>query len=173
MPPPKVFFILVVHEATNGAVVSEHSKLLQESPALLVLAMFCQLALGGVALGLAFGAVLSWWLKVIINNPVVEVTLTLLTCYLAFFTAETGLRPIGANVSGVLCVVSLGLYMSWKGRKNIRYVCLSVVCPQLSALHCSPSTVRPHLSALRLTVRPPPALRALSPWKCSGRPSST
>lgn len=70
-----------------------------------VIKFLSQVALGAVALGLAFGLASSFWLGIIFNDTVIEITLTLSVSYLAYFTAEDG-----AGVSGVLTVMTLGMF---------------------------------------------------------------
>ncbi|KAK1263900.1 Sodium/hydrogen exchanger 7 [Acorus gramineus] len=65
-----------------------------------------QVSLGAVAVGLAFGIVSVLWLGFIFNDTVIEITLTLAVSYLAYFTAQDG-----ADVSGVLTVMTLGMEM--------------------------------------------------------------
>ncbi|KAK1313564.1 Sodium/hydrogen exchanger 7 [Acorus calamus] len=66
-----------------------------------------QVSLGAVAVGLAFGIVSVLWLGFIFNDTVIEITLTLAVSYLAYFTAQDG-----ADVSGVLTVMTLGMFYS-------------------------------------------------------------
>lgn len=86
----RLFFKMVLGETFN---VAEVIKFLS------------QVALGAVALGLAFGLASFFWLGMIFNDTVIEITLTLTVSYLAYFTAETG-----AEVSGVLTVMTLGMF---------------------------------------------------------------
>lgn len=67
---------------------------------------FLQLALGGPALGVLFGIVATFWIQYIYNDLLTEISVTLVTAYLTFYVAEDV-----AEVSGVLAVVSLGLFM--------------------------------------------------------------
>jgi Na+/H+ antiporter len=64
--------------------------------------------LGGVVIGLAIGWVIAH-VRRRIDDPPVEITISLLTGYAAFVAAE----QIG--VSGVLAAVSAGLYLGWRG----------------------------------------------------------
>jgi len=75
---------------------------------------FAQLAIGGPLVGLACGIVSVQWLLYVFNDPMVEVGITVATCYICFFVAE-----IYCKVSGVLAVVVLGVYMSHFGRTAI------------------------------------------------------
>jgi CPA1 family monovalent cation:H+ antiporter len=68
---------------------------------------FFGVAIGGVAIGLAVG-----WLAALFHTHVddapVEVTFSLLTPYVAYLTAER------LHASGVLAVVSAGLFLGWR-----------------------------------------------------------
>jgi len=63
--------------------------------------------------GLALGVVSTLWLATIFNSPVIEITITLSAAYLTFFSAEA------LEMSGVLAVVALGLYMGKEGKPRI------------------------------------------------------
>jgi len=77
--------------------------------------MFLRLSLGGLVLGLVFGIILSWVLKYIHNDSVLECNSTIVCCYLVFYIAEG--TPL--HVSGILALVALGLYMTRGGKTNI------------------------------------------------------
>lgn len=57
----------------------------------------------------------SLWLRRIIRDDVLTSTLTFMCCYLCFFFAEFTF----VHVSGILSIVSLGLFMSAFGKTNI------------------------------------------------------
>jgi monovalent cation/hydrogen antiporter len=61
---------------------------------------------GGIALGLAVGFLIRQ-LRRRLDNPPVEITISLLSGYFAFLPAQA------AGVSGVLAAVTVGLYMGW------------------------------------------------------------
>ncbi len=69
---------------------------------------FIWVVLGGVAIGLAIGFLMYLVHKNFICNPVIEVTLTFLTAFASYLLAEH------FKVSGVLAVVSTGLYLSFR-----------------------------------------------------------
>ena len=76
---------------------------------------FCRLSFGGPCVGILFGILAVIWLKFIVNNSVLETNLTIIVAYLAFYVSEfTFLK-----VSGILALVSLGLYMSRSGKTSI------------------------------------------------------
>ena len=68
---------------------------------------FLQLALLGPVIGVAFGLVVALWHNYIHSDMQVEITLTILTCYLVFHVAE-----VECKSSGVLACVFLGVTMS-------------------------------------------------------------
>jgi len=62
---------------------------------------------GGVAIGLIVGFLVAF-VRRRIDNPPVEVTIALITGYLAFIPANA------AQASGVLAVVTAGIYLGWR-----------------------------------------------------------
>lgn len=75
---------------------------------------FARLALGGPALGIGCGIVATLWIKCVFNNIFVEISLTFVSAYLTFYLAEDVVE-----VSGVLAVVALGIFMSTFARYSI------------------------------------------------------
>jgi len=80
-----------------------------------IVSLFFRLTAGGVGTGLGFGLLLSFWLKQLVNHPVLETLLTLLAAYLLFFTADA----TSMHVSGAIGIVTFGLYMSAYGKTLI------------------------------------------------------
>lgn len=76
---------------------------------------FFRLSVGGPLLGFVFGIFVSFWMKRIHNNPLLEANLTIFSSYLLFYTAE----ETYLKVSGILAMVTMGLYMSRKGKTQI------------------------------------------------------
>ncbi|XP_023213509.1 sodium/hydrogen exchanger 8-like, partial [Centruroides sculpturatus] len=68
---------------------------------------FCQIALGGPALGFIVGKLAVFCLSHIFNDAVIEITVTLSAAYLTYYLAEVVL-----HVSGLLAVVILGVVIS-------------------------------------------------------------
>jgi Na+/H+ antiporter len=68
---------------------------------------FVLVAVGGVAIGLALGWVLNA-LKRRVQEPEIEITLSLFTPYAAYIAAEQ------AGASGVLAAVAIGVYSGWR-----------------------------------------------------------
>ena len=63
-----------------------------------------------VLLGLAVAVPCVLWLKHIFNDAAIETSITFVTAYLTFFMAEN--QHTNLQLSGVLAVVALGLYLS-------------------------------------------------------------
>ncbi|KAF3678812.1 Sodium/hydrogen exchanger 7 [Capsicum annuum] len=61
----------------------------------------------GVGVGIAFGMASVLWLRFIFNDTVIEISLTLAVSYVSYFTAQQG-----ADISGVLTVMTLGMFYS-------------------------------------------------------------
>lgn len=72
---------------------------------------FLWVAIAGIAVGLAIGYIMYLIHKNFICDPIVETTLTLLTPFASYLLAEQ------FHLSGVLAVVSSGLYLSFRSAK--------------------------------------------------------
>src|SRR5437899_8815388 len=68
---------------------------------------FFIVGVGGIAVGLLVGF-LTAWIQKPIDDPPIEITLSLLTPFAAYLPAEQ------LGVSGVLAVVTVGLYHGWR-----------------------------------------------------------
>ncbi|GIW70782.1 MAG: sodium/hydrogen exchanger [Planctomycetota bacterium] len=75
---------------------------------------FAWVVTGGVAVGLGLAAAVSAWLSRTFNDPLLEISLTVVLAYLAMVLAE-GM----AHVSGVMAVVTAGLWLAGPGRTHI------------------------------------------------------
>jgi NhaP-type Na+/H+ or K+/H+ antiporter len=85
------------------------------SSAMGVVTNFVRVSLGGPLLGIFVGILISYWIKRIIRDSVLSVNVTFVGAFLCFWVAEfTALK-----VSGILSIVSLGLYMSAVGKRKI------------------------------------------------------
>mmetsp|Transcript_29366 Transcript_29366/g.44326 ORF Transcript_29366/g.44326 Transcript_29366/m.44326 type:complete len:327 (+) Transcript_29366:728-1708(+) len=76
---------------------------------------FIRLSIGGPLLGILGGIIMSFILKRIHNQFVLEVNTTIFISYLIFFIAES----TAVHVSGILAVVAMGLYMTNTGKTRI------------------------------------------------------
>ena len=80
-----------------------------------VIANFVRVSLGGPLLGLVFGVIVSFWMKKIIRDTFLSVIITFIGTFLCFWVAEF----TWIKVSGILSIVSLGLYFSAVGKRKI------------------------------------------------------
>lgn len=76
---------------------------------------FLIVVFGGIAAGLAIGFVFILLHKMLRNNSIIGTSLTLLTPFVAYLTAEHW------HMSGVLAVVSTGLLISWRSSEIFSY----------------------------------------------------
>jgi len=63
--------------------------------------VFFRLSLGGPLLGIVFGFIVSFWLRRINNNSILETNLTIITAFMVFYLAESWIL----EVSGILALV--------------------------------------------------------------------
>lgn len=96
-------------------VVLQYIEVGESMTAVKMLGIFCQMSIGGPLLGIAFGWVMAWLLSRIHNEPILEANLTLCMPYVLFYIAENK----QVHVSGILALVSMGLYMTNRGRTRI------------------------------------------------------
>jgi len=75
-------------------------------------AQFFVVAVGGIVLGLAVGWIAAW-IHQRLDDPPVQITISLLTPFAAYLPAER------LGVSGILSVVTAGLYMGWRSPEII------------------------------------------------------
>ena len=74
---------------------------------------FCQLVFGGIAMGIAFGIVTVFMTRLVYNDSIIAVSITIVSIYSCFFVSE-----IVCHFSGVLAVVFIGIIMSVYGKIN-------------------------------------------------------
>lgn len=75
------------------------------------------LTIGGTILGILFAIVSTYWIRRIFNDGILVVNITIISCYMVYFIAEN--VDIGIKVSGIIALVSLGLYMAAFGKTRI------------------------------------------------------
>ncbi|CAH2037679.1 unnamed protein product [Thlaspi arvense] len=72
-----------------------------------IIRFLVQNSLGAVGIGLAFGIASVLWLRIVFNDTVVQITVTLSVSYFAYYTAQEW-----AGVSGILTVMTLGMFFA-------------------------------------------------------------
>jgi NhaP-type Na+/H+ or K+/H+ antiporter/CRP-like cAMP-binding protein len=87
---------------------------LAEFSSLDALLRFAVVVVGGIAVGVVLAYAISRWIARMFNDPLSEITLTLVLAYACMVIAEGFL-----HVSGVMAVVTAGLWMSATGKRSI------------------------------------------------------
>lgn len=99
-----------------------------------ICSLFLQLTIGGIILGIIFGIISTYWIYKIFNDEILVVNITILSCYLVilflldleiliyilyqvYFIAEN--IDFGIKCSGIISLVSLGLFMAAFGKTKI------------------------------------------------------
>jgi monovalent cation/hydrogen antiporter len=93
---------LVAYKFAVAAVVTGSFSIVSAS------ASFIFVSIGGIFVGLVFGYIVIVIHTFLQDNPPVETTVTILTPYVVYLTAEY------FHLSGVLAVVATGLYVAWR-----------------------------------------------------------
>ena len=79
--------------------------------------LFLTLTIGGCLLGIIGGMVASYLIKQFRTDPILTLNVTFCSCFLVFYIAEN--IDLGIKISGILALVSLGLYMAAFGKTRI------------------------------------------------------
>jgi CPA1 family monovalent cation:H+ antiporter len=99
---------LVAYRFAVAAVVTGSFSLVSAS------AEFFIVGIGGILIGLAVGWLAVWFHKRV-DDPPIEITVSLLTPFVAYLSAD------GLGLSGVLAVVAAGLYLGWRMPEILSY----------------------------------------------------
>lgn len=86
-------------------------------PVLYIGQLFLELTLGAIILGVIFGFLSSNLIKFVRNDAILTLNITVVSCYILYFTAEY--VDLGIHVSGIMSLVSMGLYMAAFGKTQI------------------------------------------------------
>lgn len=82
-----------------------------------IISLFLSLTIGGTLLGIIAAIISTYWIRRIFNDGILVVNITIISCYMVYFIAEN--VDIGIRVSGIIALVSLGLYMAAFGKTRI------------------------------------------------------
>lgn len=82
-----------------------------------IVQLFLELTIGAIVLGVAFGIVSAYLIGMVRNDSVLTLNFTVVSCYILYFVAEY--VDLGIKVSGIMALVSMGLYMAAFGKAKI------------------------------------------------------
>lgn len=83
-----------------------------------IIGVFLSKLLGGLFYGILIGIVCNFWIRKINNDEILVVNLTIIFCYLAYFMPT--LFNFGYDFSGIISVITMGIYMSATGKTKIK-----------------------------------------------------
>ena len=82
-----------------------------------MIGLFLSLTIGGALLGLLFGMLAALLINRVRNDPTLTLNITFCSCFILYFVAEN--VNLGFRVSGIMALVSMGLYMAAFGKTQI------------------------------------------------------
>lgn len=82
-----------------------------------MIGLFLSLTIGGALLGLLFGMLAALFINRVRNDPTLTLNITFCSCFILYFVAEN--VNLGFRVSGIMALVSMGLYMAAFGKTQI------------------------------------------------------
>jgi NhaP-type Na+/H+ or K+/H+ antiporter len=81
------------------------------------------LTVGGVIVGLVLGVIVALITKKVYNDTILCINATVVTGFLGYFIAETYFKNQGYFVSGIMTLITIGLFMSNFVKKNFKGEC--------------------------------------------------
>ena len=85
-----------------------------------VLSMFMTLTGGGLLLGLLIGFIVALFTKKVFNDTVLCVNAFFVSGFIGFFIAESVCADYGYAVSGIMTLISTGLFLASFTKSNIK-----------------------------------------------------
>lgn len=82
-----------------------------------IVLLFFSLTIGGTLLGILFGVMAAGLINRVRNDPILTLNITFCSCFILYFVAEN--VNLGFKVSGIMALVSMGLYMAAFGKTQI------------------------------------------------------
>lgn len=86
-------------------------------PPLKIVQLFCELTIGAIILGSLFGFLSAKLISKVRNDSILTLNITVVSCYILYFVAEY--VDLGIKISGIMSLVSMGLYMAAFGKTKI------------------------------------------------------
>lgn len=76
--------------------------------------LFLELTIGAIILGVLFGMFSTFLIQLVKRDSILTLNITVGVCYMVYFVAE--FVPMGIRISGIMALVSMGLYMAAFGK---------------------------------------------------------
>lgn len=89
----------------------------QSPPPIKIIQLFLELTVGAIVLGVLFGYLSAQLINKVRNDPILTLNITVVSCYILYFVAEY--VDLGIKISGIMSLVSMGLYMAAFGKTKI------------------------------------------------------
>jgi NhaP-type Na+/H+ or K+/H+ antiporter len=74
---------------------------------------------GGILLGSLIGAIVAIVMKNLFNDSILQINASFISGFVAFFLAETVMADYGIHVSGIMTIISIGLFLSSYSKGNL------------------------------------------------------
>jgi len=85
-----------------------------EMHALEIVMLFLELTIGAIVLGVLFGWISTFLIKLVKKDSILTINITVAMCYILYFVSE--FVYLGIRISGIMALVSIGLYMAAFGK---------------------------------------------------------
>lgn len=79
-----------------------------------IVMLFLELTLGAIVLGVIFGMISTLLIKLVKKDSILTINITVAMCYILYFVSEY--VDLGIRISGIMALVSIGLYMAAFGK---------------------------------------------------------
>jgi NhaP-type Na+/H+ or K+/H+ antiporter len=76
--------------------------------------LFLELTVGAIVLGVIFGMISTFLIKLVKKDSILTINITVAMCYILYFISE--FVYLGIRISGIMALVSIGLYMAAFGK---------------------------------------------------------
>ena len=76
--------------------------------------LFLELTIGAIVLGVIFGMISIFLIKLVKKDSILTINITVAMCYILYFVSE--FVDLGIRISGIMALVSIGLYMAAFGK---------------------------------------------------------
>ena len=79
-----------------------------------IVILFLELTIGAIVLGVIFGMISTFLIKLVKKDSILTINITVAMCYILYFVCE--FVDLGIRISGIMALVAIGLYMAAFGK---------------------------------------------------------